>query len=631
MAVPSSLDRSARLRFAFREAKDFAESSRQSGGLSTVNRLSSPILRSVASPVNRIANVQSPEPSMLDEIVFQCRRINPDFSASSGSLNLSVSQALKKAVDNIVDSQAKSRPGDNEKLREIIADLNAKLEEANKKLQGSSESEKKMSIREERLALEEIKLLTEKKHLQNEKNQINTLKKNYLQLEAELKQVSEELRLCRMESLEKESRIQELMNENLQKDSEIEELRNKEMPELSKIEEFKRELEIQTDKIIERSEQLEARETSLQARESKIQSQESKLSKDLQDFESQKKEVSSQLIALQDLKQKLTQESTFFEESNKELAAFKVTIEIEQNRLKEQKQALEQEKSEIAATQRALTSQKSQLLEEVEDFEQQKLAYIRSIEKAETIEQGRGTFTEMTEAFPPADRETLEFFPHFQSLLTDTVSELARRTLFIEKWTNNLKEREITFESRLDDVKLVLALLHEKSQTFEHEFSELEPLLSVIQDMLAEINTKKLILEEDSHVLAREIMESCGDDYLGKDTQILSDLLNDFELKANELLVLDEHLQDLQEKLNAQIEENARVARFLMEDRLEFEKEKVDNKREIEDATEILLQIQRKADLTLEQMSKKEREVLALQQTIDCRSPFSDDFSASLN
>ena len=626
MAVPSSLDRSARLRFAFREAKDLAESSRQSGGLSTVNRLSSPILRSVASPVNRIANVQSPEPSMIDEIVFQCRRINPDFSASSGSLNLSVSQTLKKAVDTLVDSQVKSRPGDNEKLREMIADLNLKLDDANRKLQVSLENEKKYSIREERFALEEIKLLTEKKHLQNEKNQINTLKKNYLQLEAELKLVNEELRVCRDEAGERENRIQELMNENLQKEEIIEELRNKEMPELSKIEEFKRELEIQTDKIIERSEQLESKEIILQTRESKLQSQELTLSKDLQSLEDQKKEVASQLLMLQDLKLKLKQESDFFEASNKELAAFKVTIEIEQNKLKEQKQALDQEKSEIAATQRALTSQKSQLLEEVEDFEQQKLAYIRSIEKAESTEQGRGCFTEQSEIYKPADRETLEFFPHFRSLLSDTVTELARRTLFIEKWTNSLKDREVTFESRLDDVKLVLALLIEKSHNFDHDLNEFEPLLSVIKDMLAEISTKKLILEEDSQVLAKEILESCGESYLGKDTQILNDLLNDFELKANELLLLDEHLMDLQDKLNAQVEENARVARFLMEDRLEFENEKVENKREIEDATERLLQIQRKADLTLEQMSKKEKEVLALQQTIDCRSPFSEDF-----
>ena len=631
MAVPSSLDRSARLRFAFREAKELAESSRQSGGLSTVNRLSSPILRSVASPVNRIANVQSPEPSMVDEIVFQCRRINPDFSASSGSLNLSVSQALKKAVDSVVDSQAKSRPGDNEKLREVIADLNLKLEEANKKLQGLSENDKKMSIREERLALEEIKLLTEKKHLQSEKNQINTLKKNYLQLEAELKQVADELRASREESSDRESRIQELMHENFQKAAQIEELRNRQMPELGKIEEFKRELESQTDQLIQRSEDLQAREASLLAAEARVRSRESSLAQDLQDLEAQKKEVAGQLAGLQDLKLKLQQESDFFEESNKELAGFKVRIEIEQSKLKEQKQALDQEKAEIAATQRALTSQKSQLLEEVEDFEQEKLAYIRSVEHAETIEQGRGAFTELAEACKPADRETLEFFPHFRSLLSDTVTELARRTLFIEKWTNSLKDRELTFESRLDDVKLVLALLTEKGQTFEGGLNELEPLLSVIKDMLAEIDTKKLILEEDSQVLAREILESCGDCYFGRDTQILNDLLNDFELKANELLLLDEHLQDLQDKLNAQVEENSRVARFLMEDRLEFENEKVENRREIEDATETLLQIQRKADLTLEQMSRKEREVLALQQTIDCRSPFSDDFSASIN
>ena len=68
-------------------------------------------------------------------------------------------------------------------------------------------------------------MITEKKHLQNEKSQINTLKKNYLQLEAELKQVNDELRVAKMENQEKESRIQELMNDCLQKEMEIEKLR----------------------------------------------------------------------------------------------------------------------------------------------------------------------------------------------------------------------------------------------------------------------------------------------------------------------------------------------------------------------------------------------------------------------
>jgi myosin heavy subunit len=621
MAVPSSLERSARLRFAFQNPSNFTEATRPGANLGTVNRLSSPILRSVASPVNRIANVQSPEPSMLEEIVSQCRRINPDFSASSGSLNLSVSQALKKAVDSIIDNQGKSRPGDVEKMRETISDLTFKLEEMSKKLQISVENERKASLKEEKFAIDEIKLLTEKKHLEKEKSQISALKKNYLQLESELKKVEEILENSRAENQEKEIRIQELLNENLQKDSEIEELRKKEMPELIKIQELQEELALQTENILQRSQEIEEREN-------RAADVESRLKKEVYDLEAQKKEVLSQLKDLSDLKLKLNQESEFFEQSNKELASFKLTFEIEQNKLREQRQALELEKAEIAATHRALTSQKSELLEAVEDLEQQKLEFIRTLNNAE---ENPGSFPNLPESHPPVSRETLEFFPHLRSLISDTVNELARRTVFIEKWTNNLKDREVTFESRLDDVKLVLALLNEKVHTLEKGFHEFEPLISVVQDMLEEIDTKKLILEEDAKSLNQEIMESCGNDYLGSNANIFTELLNDFEIKANELLAVDEHLQDLQEKLLAQIEENSRVARFLMEDRLEFEKEKLENKRDIEEATSKLLQIQAKADMTLDQMSKKEKEVLALQQTIDCRSPFSDDFSASLN
>lgn len=621
MAVPSSLDRSARLRFAFQNTKDSLEQSRQLTGYKEMNRLSSPILRSVASPVSRLSNVQSPDPGLVDEIIHQIRRINPEFTSSTTGLNQNVGQSLKRAVDSILEVQGKSRSSETEKLKEHIQDLTRKLEEANRKIQEGSDSDRKMTLREERLALEEIKLITEKKHLQNEKNQINTLKKNYLQLEAELKQANDDIKALRMDNMEKENRIQELMDDCIQKELEIESLKNSEAPELGKIQELQEQLSIETENLLLRSKDVAEREEQVVEREEKLM-------RDLLDLDSQKKEVKNQLEALTDLKVKLQEESDFFEQSNKELASFKVTIEIEKNKLKEAKQALELEKAEIAATQRALTTQKSQLLEEVEDLEQQKLDFVRSISRAEEDLQPKVDYFELS---PQKEKVSLDYFPHLHSLITDTVSELSNWTIFIQKWLNSLQERELSFESRLDELKLVLALLTEKSQSSSPDSTETEPLLSIVKDLLSEISIKRLILEGDSQGLMQEALETCGFDYLGTNTQVLTELLTDFEAKANELQFMDEHLHEINEKLAVQAEENSRVARFLMEDRIQFETEKAENKKEIEAATETLLQIQAKAELTLEQMNRKEKEVLALQQTIDCRSPFSDDFSASLN
>ena len=621
MAVPSSLDRSARLRFAFQGSKEPIDQSRQLSGYKEMNRLSSPILRSVASPVSRIINVQSPEPNLVEEIVHQMRRINPEFSSTSTGLNLNVSQSLRRAVDSVLEAQGKSRTSETDKLKELVSDLSHKLEEANRKVHEGSDSDRKMTQREERLALEEIKLMTEKKHLQNEKSQINTLKKNYLQLESELKQVNDELKAVKMENQEKEHRMQELMNQCLQRDLEIENMKMNESPELEKIQELQEQLSVETENLLKKSRQVEEKEWELEGREGK-------LVKELAEIEKQKKEMMNQMEALIELKLKLQQESDFFEQSNHELSSFKVTMEIEKNKLKDLKQALELEKAEIAATQRALTSQKSQLLEEVEDLEQQKLDFVRSVSRAEDENFPKVDHLELS---PPVGKASLEYFPHLQSLISETISELNSWTLFIQKWTSNLQERELSFQARLDDLKLILALLIEKSQSSSPDSTQTEPLLSVIQDLLSEMNTKRLVLEGESQILMQEALDTCGNEYLGTNTQVLTELLSDFEAKANELQLTDEHLQELQEKLAVQSEENSRVARFLMEDRIQFEAEKVENKKEFEAATESLLQIQAKAELTLEQMNMKEKDVLALQQTIECRSPFSDDFSASLN
>ena len=596
-----------KLKFSFNSPRDSSDSSKSLNYSKDLLRVASPILRNLGSPVSRTKNIQSPEPSIVEEILFQCRRLNPEITQgfSTSTITSSVSQQLRKAVDSVLEAQNKVKGSNIEQYQQKIKDLTQKLDESNKKLLGSLESEKKLSLKEERLAIEEIKLLTEKKHIQNERDKMSTLKRHYLELEAVVKSLKDELKEEKSMNKEKDKRIHELFAENIDKETQLQELRNSDSISASSLQKLQKDLESQ-------SLDLNKRREELQAREEKFKTE--SLSLDLQ-----RKEIKNQLEALTEIKSKLDQENDFFENSKNELGSFKVSIELEQSKLREIRRALELEKEEVAATQYALTSHKSELLAQVEDLEQQKLQFLRAF----TNEEERIFKSPQPDSDPP-NKEALTYFPQLKSLVSEVTSELSYKALFVQKWFNHLQDCQVTFDSRLDELKVLNCLLQTKL-TKSEIFSELEPFLSVVENFLSEIQIKQVVIDE-------EYQEIIGESQFNEENlQDFEEVVDNLVLKANEIQVLDEYLQELYEKVQIGTEENARVAKFLMEDRIEFEKEKVENKKEIEEASVALLEIQRKTENTLEIINKREKEVLAFHQTFDCKSPFSDDFSLGMN
>lgn len=605
--MAATQEKLGKLKFSFNSPRDSTDTSKSLNYSKDLFRVSSPILRNLGSPVIRKNNIQSPEPSIVDEILFQCRRLNPDFTPgySASTVNSSVSQQLRKAVDSVLEAQNKVKGSDIEQYQQKIKDLSQKLEESNKKLLGSSESEKKLSLREERLAIEEIKLLTEKKHIQNERNQMSTLKRHYLELEAEVKSLKDELKEEKNLNKEKEKRIHELFAENIEKETQLQELKNSDSISASSLQKLQKDLESQCLELNKKREELQSREE--------------KLKTESLSLDSQRKEIKNQFEALTEIKSKLNQENDFFENTKNELASFKVSIELEQSKLRDMRRALELEKKEVAATQRSLTSLKSELLAEVEDLEQQKLQFVRAVAN----EEDRIFASPLPDSGTP-NKEALNYFPLLKSLVSEVTSELSYKALFVHKWFNHLQDCQITFDSRLDEIKLLNSLLQSKLKESVVS-SELEPFLSLVENFLNEIEIKQVVIDE-------EYQEIIGESQFNEENlQVFEGMVDDLVLKANEIQVLDEYLQELYEKVQSGTEENARVAKFLMEDRIEFEKEKVANKKEIEEASLALLEIQRKTEKALENINKREKDMLVFHQSFDCKSPYSDDFSLGMN
>jgi hypothetical protein len=218
-----SFDKSSKLKFSFGNSRDI----QKNPNIQTfVSRLLSPPVRSTASPVCRSSTPRGPDSSLTDEILFQCRRLNPEFTPINSSLQSFVSLTLKNAVDFIIDEKKKYQGSQIQDAQDKLDVLMKKCEDAERKIVESAEIQKKIELREKRLEIEESKLNTEKKSIFNERNLMSNSKKHYLELENEVKTLKEELKNEKLKNKELEKRTYELFQENMEKDSEIQQFKN---------------------------------------------------------------------------------------------------------------------------------------------------------------------------------------------------------------------------------------------------------------------------------------------------------------------------------------------------------------------------------------------------------------------
>lgn len=219
-------DKSSKLKFSFkssRETHDIPKSPSSSFGLL---RVASPPLRTNASPACRNLTPRKSENNLADEILFQCRRLDPTFCPPNSGIGSWVLQSLKCAVDFVIEEKKKLKEYRVEDIQEKIDFLEKKVKEAEEKANENIEFKKKLCFREKRIEIEESKLISEKRTIQNEKNQMSTIKKHYLELENEVKLLKEELKEEKERAQELEKRIYELFNDNMEKDSELEQLKS---------------------------------------------------------------------------------------------------------------------------------------------------------------------------------------------------------------------------------------------------------------------------------------------------------------------------------------------------------------------------------------------------------------------
>ena len=219
-------DKSSRLKFSFKSSRETHDLPRSPASSFGLLRVASPPLRTNASPSCRNLTPRKTENNLADEILFQCRRLDPSFCPGNSGIGSWVLQSLKSAVDFVIEEKKKLQAYRVEEIQENFEILEKKLKESEEKANESIEYQKKLSLREKRIEIEETKLMSEKKSIQNEKHQMSTIKKHYLELENEVKLLKEELKEEKEKTQELEKRIYELFNDNMEKESELEQLKS---------------------------------------------------------------------------------------------------------------------------------------------------------------------------------------------------------------------------------------------------------------------------------------------------------------------------------------------------------------------------------------------------------------------
>ncbi|OMJ74321.1 hypothetical protein SteCoe_26769 [Stentor coeruleus] len=590
--------------------------------------INSPVHRNVASPTVRLSS-PPPEQTLIDDIITQCRRINSEFNQFIDPKNIlsTASHTIRKAVDLIIDSQKKNWGLEIEKNNKKIVDLTQQLDDSNQKLLAFTDYRKKLAAKEERFAIDEIKLNSEKKNLENEKKQLMTMKRVYMQAEAELQQLREENKKFSEQSKYQEERIQELFTQNIEKETELQELKNKSsyisdiMP-LCDV--LRKQNSYNSSKGSRKSDDLDLREQ--------------KLKEDLIEFENQKSSLKDQIDLTFEIKSQLEKEYKAFDIKQKELSSMKIDLEIEQAKLKELRKCLEIEREVLSNGQKLLIRQKSQFHHEQQDFEQEKTELYNKIEnltreKDQEYIQKLYNQTSKPEEINELhsfdmniDMNSVTYFPQLKQLISDLNTEFSQKKQFIDEWFRILYDREKLFNSKLDDFKIVISVLESKFSEVEHEVSiELEAVIMVVQELIEEISTKKKILDSNLKDIFFASCEQFPHIYTSTAYHLFIDFLGKFEDKAHEMQEVEEQLQEYKEKLNQQNEENSRIAQFLKEERIEFESERLRKEHEFEVTKNQLLQLHERLDANLQQLGKKEKDFLALQEV---RNTYLDDSAA---
>jgi hypothetical protein len=342
------------------------------------------------------------------------------------------------------------------------------------------------------------------------------------------------------------------------------------------------------------------------------------------------------------------------------LSKFRIDIEIEQKKLKDLRKNLEINKLELEASQRELSKQKNEFQQELSGFLEQKREFeIKeqnfsdkinrklkdehpklswSIEVNEKVQISRlediSTIEKKSEIINSEDlwsnkqnrSDPISYFPELKKLINDYKTELVQSRDYMEQWSLSLYDREVTFQKRLNDIDILCVAL-------ERNFDEnpsIQGIFFTFKNLLVEVHGKKLDLEKEFERINKESLDT-NYHFNTKTSEVVLDLMKKFENKAIELQNLETHLLELQETLESQAQQNSRIAEYLKQERIIFEKEKIDIKLEIDNANANLIQIQEKFNTKIEKINKREQELAAMQNLCDSITPYSDDLSVSLN
>ncbi|OMJ86666.1 hypothetical protein SteCoe_11750 [Stentor coeruleus] len=644
MDLNSPKSRPLRLNFDFKGKKESNDLSKTYGGRYDVRRISSPVIdrfnsqmfntlgspihRNVPSPIIRLAS-PPPEASLIDDIITQCRRINSDFNQFIDPKNIpsAASQAIRKAVDLIIDSQKKNWGLEIEKNNKKIVELAQQLDESNQKVLAFTDYRKKLAAKEERFAIDEIKLNSEKKNLENEKKQLMAMKRVYMQAEAELQQLKEENRHLIEQNKFQEERIQELFTQNIEKETELQELKNKNSyisDTIPLCDILRKQNSYHSSKGSRKSDDIDFREQ--------------KLKEDLIEFENQKASLKDQIDITFEIKSQLEKEYKAFEIKQKELSSMKIDMEIEQTKLKELRKCLEIEREVLSNGQKLLARQKSEFHHEQENFEQEKTELYNKVENITRLRDQEFMHKINDQTTKPDEINELHsfdmninmnsvtYFPQLKQLITELNTEFSQKKQFIDEWFRILYDREKLFNSKFDDFKIITSVLENKFSETGYEISvELEAVIMVVQELIEEISSKKKIIDNDLKDMYLASCEQFPHIYTSTSYQLFIEFLGKFEDKAHDMQEVEEQLQEYKEKLNQQNEENSRIAQFLKEERIEFESERLRKEHEFEVTKIQLLQLHERLDVNLQQLCKKEKDLLALQEVYELRNSHSDD------
>ena len=100
MDLSSSLRKKLKFNFSYRESKDPSDFSLYSP-VNDSNKYTDSTIKRPYSPRASFTQLHSPQTNLIEEIMFQCRRIDPEFSvnADNSDYNSAAMQTVRKAVD----------------------------------------------------------------------------------------------------------------------------------------------------------------------------------------------------------------------------------------------------------------------------------------------------------------------------------------------------------------------------------------------------------------------------------------------------------------------------------------------------------------------------------------------------